>query len=165
MRSDRTNPTRPLRAIPTWLAVAALMLIFAGCNNTYGRFTRDAQVDQAFRTGAHQPEYNYYYSGRDDMPYAIIGIEQNYTVPSRYWIPFEPEPALLKKMSGNVYGKDLYQPYGSVIRDPEGKAIGVWYSSVFERSVTVDQENRTVQILFRNPENTNGGRETSMFQP
>ena len=49
-----------------------------------------------------QPEFNYYYTGRDTMPYAIIGIDHGYTVPSRYWIPLDPDPAQLKKMSQKI---------------------------------------------------------------
>ena len=87
------------------------------------------------------------------MPYAIIGIDRSYTVPSRYWIPIAPEPAQLKKMSGNMYNEVRDDPYGAYILAPDGKVIGVWYSTVIFRSVKVDQNSRTVEVLFKNPEN------------
>ena len=157
MRTIRPNKTRIRASAAAFFAVVALMIVVAGCNKNYGRFTIDTQVSQAFRTGAMQPEFNYYYTGRDTMPYAIIGIDHGYTVPSRYWIPFEPEPAQLKKMSQNIYRYYHFQPYGSTILDSEGKVVGVWYSNIFQRSVTVDQENHTVQVLYENPENFDGG--------
>jgi len=82
-----------------------------------------------------------------------MGINRRYQVPSRYWIPFEPTPEQLKKMSGNIYGKQHYDPYGAYIRDTEGNLIGIWYSNVRFKSVKVDQENMTVEVLFPNPEN------------
>jgi hypothetical protein len=88
------------------------------------------------------------------MPYAIIGIDRSYTVPSRYWVPFDPEPEMLRKMSGNIYGKLSSDPAGYHIMDPDGKIIGVWFSNVFNYSVSVDQQNRTVEVLFPNPENS-----------
>ena len=136
-----------------WVAVVVLVLMAAGCNQNYGRFSMDTQVSQAFRTGTVQPEFNYYYTGRDTMPYAIIGIDRTYTVPSRYWIPFEPEPDKLKEMSGNMYWKMRYDPYGSYILASDGTIIGVWFSSVRNRSAKVDQQQRTVEVLFQNPEN------------
>jgi hypothetical protein len=53
-----------------------------------------------------------------------------------------------------MYGKHRYYPAGFHILDPDGKVIGVWYSSVNQYSVSVDQQNRTVEVLFPNPENS-----------
>jgi hypothetical protein len=136
------------------VAALALALMVTGCSHNYGGFSRDSQVDLAFRNGNLQPDYNYYYQGRDNMPYAIIGIDRSYTVPSRFWIAFEPDTELLKKMTGNIYDKHKYYPTGSHILDPAGSIIGAWYSGVDIHSVRVDQQNRTVDILFPNPENS-----------
>ena len=138
------------------VAMAVIILMVAGCNKNYGSFARSGQVGQAFLSGDHQADYQYFYSGRDNMPYAIIGIDRSYTVPSRYWIAFEAESEKLKKMSDNMFGKHRYSPTGLHILDPEGKIIGVWFSSVISHSVSVDQENRTVEVLFDNPENGRG---------
>jgi hypothetical protein len=131
---------------------AALAVGLSGCLQNYGRFSRDAQVGQAFRSGSVPPELNYFYAGRENMPYAIMGIAPNYTNPSSLWIAFEPQPEQLKKMSANIYGKDQYDPYGFNILDPNGKFVGIWFSSLHFPSVKIDQENRTVKVLYKNPE-------------
>lgn len=136
------------------VAIVVLMLMVAGCMENYGQFARSADVDVAFRKGDHQPDYQYAYAGRDTMPYAIIGIDRSYKVPSRYWIPFEPESEKLRKMSGNMYGKQVYYPFGSHILAPDGTIIGVWFSGIHSRSVKVDQQHRTVEVLFKNPESS-----------
>lgn len=141
---------------PKRRAIAALLLtalVFLGCARNYGRFAIDRQVAQDFRAGVIRPEYRYYYSGRDTMPYAIIAIERTWRVPSRYWTPFDPEPGQLMRMSGNIYDEVQQNPYGASIKAPNGESIGFWYSNVFNRSVRVDPEQRTVEILFTNPEN------------
>jgi hypothetical protein len=148
-----SNPARTYVAIVTRVALVALMLLLTGCLKNYGRFNLDRQVDHAFRTGAVQPKFQYYYAGRDTMPYAIIGIDRSYKVPSRYWVSFAPETEQLKTMSGNMYNEVWDDPYGAHILDPDGKVIGVWYSTVINRSVKVDQNSRTVEVLFKNPEN------------
>ena len=136
------------------LALVVLVLMAAGCTKNYGHFTKSAEVDLAFRQGDHQSDYQYFYAGRDNMPYAIIGIDRSYTVPSRYWVPFDPESEMLRDMSGNMYGRHKYYPSGFHILDPDGNIIGVWFSSVNQYSVSVDRQNRTVEVLFRNPENS-----------
>jgi hypothetical protein len=85
--------------------------------------------------------------------HAIIGNDRAYTLPSRYWISFTPEPDQLRKMSGNIFHKGRVDPYGSLITSPDDKIIGIWYSNLYNYSVRVDQQTRTVQILFPNPEN------------
>ncbi|BBO69087.1 hypothetical protein DSCA_30170 [Desulfosarcina alkanivorans] len=131
----------------------ALVLTLTGCMTHYGHFSLDARVRQAFQAGSVQPEFQYYYTGRETMPYAIIGIDRGYTVPSRYWIPFSPRPDQLKAMSANIYREIRDLPYGAYILDPAGQTIGIWYSNVFNRNVTVDQARRKVQVLYKNPEN------------
>jgi len=84
------------------IIIAALIVMVTGCTKNFGQFAKSAEVDLAFRQGDYQPDYQYFYAGRDTMPYAIIGIDRSYTVPSRYWIPFEPELEQLRKMAGNM---------------------------------------------------------------
>ena len=148
------HPTNVRIRLGGCIMLVVLTLMVAGCTKNYGQFTKSAEVTSAFSQGDHQPDYQYFYAGRDNMPYAIIGIDRTYTVPSRYWIPFEPESEMLRKMSDNMYGKHTYYPTGFHILDPGGNIIGVWYSSVNQYSVSVDQQNRTVELLFRNPENS-----------
>ena len=62
------------------LVVIGVVLMAAGCGKNYGRFSKNAEVDLAFRQGDHQPGYQYFYAGRDNMPYAIIGIDRNYNI-------------------------------------------------------------------------------------
>jgi hypothetical protein len=137
----------------TTVTIIIPLLMLSACMKNYGRLAIDAQVKRDFQAGVIQPDLQYYYAGRENMPYAIIGIDRAYTVPSRYWISFTPEPDQLRKMSGNIFHKGLVDPYGSLITSPEDKIVGIWYSNLYNYSVRVDQQTRTVQILFPNPEN------------
>ncbi len=151
MTIKRYHAWRSLWLFKLSLAVSLLFLT-AGCMKNYGRFTLDAQVKQTFQKGASQPGYRYFYTGREGIPYAIIGIDKGYTVPSKLWIAFEPQPSQLKKKASHIYYSEHDNPYGAHIVSPSGEIIGVWYSNVYNRSVKVDQENRTVEILYKNPE-------------
>lgn len=130
----------------------ALVVSISGCSQNYGRFSRDDQVHQAFQSGSVPPELNYYYAGRNTMPYAIMGIDPGYGIQSSLWIAFEPQPEQLRKMSANIYGMHRYDPYGFNILDPTGEIVGIWFSSLHFPSVKVDEQNRTVEVRYKNPE-------------
>jgi hypothetical protein len=134
--------------------VCALMLL--GCaQGNYGHFRLDDGVSRAFREGTVQSGYQYYYAGRETMPYAIIGVDKVYQVPSKYWVAFDPEPQTLKDMSGNVYGAINLQVYGAHLVAPNGQVIGVWYSAVENYTLRVDPVNHFAEVLFKNPESAN----------
>ena len=62
--------------------IAVLLLAVVGCAANYGSFTLDAGVTHDFEAGVIRPDYQYYYAGRENMPYAIIAIDRRYSVPS-----------------------------------------------------------------------------------
>ena len=154
MQTFRKKPTRNKLAAIGFAMSLCLIGIATGCSNQYGTFTLDHAVTRNFIRGVPQSDYRYYYAGRDTMPYAIIGIDRSYEVPSPYWLPFEPDPETMKRMSGNIYGKQQRPPSGSRMLTPDGQVVGVWFSSVDIHSLQVDSQNRTVTVLFKNPENT-----------
>lgn len=129
-----------------------LAISLYGCLQNYGRFTRDAQVNDAFISGIVPPDLNYYYAGRDNMPYAIMGIDPNYKNTSKLWIAFEPLPEQLRKMTSNIYGKSHADPYGFNIMSPDGNIVGIWFSGLHFPSVKVDQQKKTIEVLYKNPE-------------
>lgn len=137
------------------LACGIIIALFAffGCMKNYGRFAIDNQVVQDVHAGVAAPGLRFYYTGRDTMPYAIIGIDRTYYIHSRYWVEFDPKQDRLKKMSQNIYSNSQDDAFGARIIGTDGKTIGIWYSTVFNRSVRVDEKKKTVQVLFLNPEN------------
>lgn len=138
------HSSKRLRRTATLFIGLVAVTVFTGCTQTYGRFIRDDQVDQAFKTGAFPQGLDYYYSGRSTKPYAIIGVGRNYNVPSGIWVAVEP--GKLKKMSENMQGAD-----GFNMLDHYGNVVGVWYSKLNNRSVKVDQQNHSIEVMFQNP--------------
>ena len=140
------------------LCILVLVVLFlsACAFHAYGKFAGSSEVKKAFQTGHVYPEYNYYYSGRENMPYAIIGIVKNYSVPSKYWIRFDPNSEKLKKMAGTLYQNINDISYGSKIMAPDGRQIGIWYSTVLDASIKIDDTEQSIVLLFSNPEAARG---------
>ena len=87
------------------LLLLGLMTVFSGCFENYGRLRLSKEVDQTFEKGIVLPDYNYYYSGGDARPWAILGIEKSYKLRTTQWkkslcgllIPSSSEEKILMK--------------------------------------------------------------------
>jgi hypothetical protein len=121
-----------------------LLLVILGlgaCAGPYGRLRSDAQVTQMFESNAVPTNYNYFYDGRSNMPYAIIGLKPEYTLVSRLWEPCAPNTPDFAYAVRFVYyyptGEASYPAYGSLILDDEGRTVGIWYSRYRSTGVVV----------------------------
>jgi hypothetical protein len=122
----------------------------------YGKLKRDRDVNHIFQTYKVLPDHKYYTTGPDDIPFAIIGIQNKYKLRPGIWHKVELTTPLLRgwisKMD-NIYG---YPPYGSVILDDNGQQIGIWYSSKQWTTVIIE-ENNEIAILAPETPGFRGG--------
>ncbi len=112
----------------------------------YGKLKRDPDINLTFKTYKILPDHKYYASGRADIPYAIIGVQNIYELRPGMWREIDLTRPLLRSWVSrmdNVYG---YPPYGSAILDNNGDYIGVWYSSKQWTTVIIE-ENNEIAVL------------------
>ena len=117
--------------------VCGLMFLCAsGCAGLrmsgYGHIKPNRDITQAFENYEVKPDLNYYVSGRDLYPGAIIGIDKRYTLVTKMWkkreLTTETMKALVLKMQAKAMDLDFIFLYGFNILDEEGNDIGDWYS-------------------------------------
>ena len=123
----------------------------------YGKLKRDREVNRLFRTYRILPDHKYYTSGRADIPYAIIGIQNIYDLRPGTWKEIDLTTPILRSWVSrmdNIYG---YPPYGSMILDNNGKRVGVWYSSKQWTTVIIEENNEIAVIAPEIP-GYRGGR-------
>ena len=109
------------------LLAAFIIAFLAGCFANYGRLEINSAVEQAFRNYEILDHYQYYYSGRENKPSAIIGIDPAFQFSSKYWTAIEP--LQFRTMVGRMF-PDYGFLYGPYILTPDGRKAGVWYSWV-----------------------------------
>lgn len=109
------------------LLAAFIIAFLAGCFANYGRLEINSAVEQAFRNYEILDHYQYYYSGRENKPSAIIGIDPAFQFSSKYWTAIEP--LQFRTMVGRMF-PDYGFLYGAYILAPDGRKAGVWYSWV-----------------------------------
>jgi len=126
--------------LPVMLAVTVLLA--TGCTAirshypvTNIRESRD--VTTQYRSLQLNPEYNYFYSGVESQPDAIMGIDKQYQVTGRFWHQVDLTPEQLEywvkwgdreEASEGFSTRYLGSYMGAFILAPDGKTIGDWYS-------------------------------------
>ncbi len=154
-----------------------LLLVFlswAGCAGLsadlkqYGSFEPNREIEWAFETYQVNPNLNYYFSGSDGYPNAIMGLDKQYTLDEPLWKPVAMTPEKLRALVGGMQLKthelNLYLR-GWSMRDDKGREIGVWYSILFA-TTTVKVEEGNKVVVSRPDQNTyikyEGGRDSNI---
>jgi hypothetical protein len=131
-----------------------LLILFSfGCAGrslgNYGTIVPDRNVTHAFKNYQVNPDLNYYTSGSDVYPNAIIGIDKRYVLDSTLWKKVEFTPQTLKILVNDMNAKvsEINQTlHGFAILDTRGNTIGYWFSILSART-TVRIEDHSVFIF------------------
>ena len=123
----------------------------------YGSLKRDKEVTQIFETYKVLPDHKYFTCGSGNIPFAIIGIHETYTLRKGLWKEVNLTTQLLRSWTyqmDTIYG---YPPYGSKILDDNGKQVGIWYSSK-QWTTVIMEENNGIALLSPEPPGFRGGK-------
>jgi hypothetical protein len=143
-----------LRIVYFFLCILIIFL-FSGCAGAlkadYGRITPDRNAERDLETYQVNPNYNYYISGSEIRPNAIIGLDKGLTVEPDLWEKVEVTPKKFRELvMGMNSGLDsmLGESFsGFALFDHKGKQIGVWYSLPDARTSLRMKDDHTV-IIF-----------------
>jgi hypothetical protein len=140
-------------AVFAFLGLGALPFSFGCSGANYGSLKHSRDVTQAFETYHVYPEHRYYYLNQENNPYAVVALQQGYTISDNRWIEFDPQTDKLEKVVDLVKGFPVpySNAYGSYLKDSKGNQIGYWYSSLPVRSLKVDDETKKVSIYTDSP--------------
>lgn len=122
-----------------WLLLTGLI----GCSamsGPYGSINPDKGVQQKFDAYQMEPEMNYYYSGPDAYPNAIIGLRKQFVLDNNLWKPIAPNPEIFKRLIQNMQDKARWTgapQFGFIMKDHQGQPIGVWYSILSIKTMVV----------------------------
>lgn len=122
----------------------------------WGKIVPDKEVTKSFETYQVSPDFNYYISGSDVYPSAILGLNKAYTLDSTLWKKVELTPANLQVMVTDMKSKarDIGQnQFGSTVLDHQDKQIGVWYSLLTATTQVYMKEDKKV-IIYTPDQNT-----------
>lgn len=116
------------RPIQLLAAAMGVMAVVAACASHYGKLQYNKDVALAFENFERLGGYEYYYSGRQNKPSAIIGIDRSYEFSSPFWTLIDPDD--FQTMVGRLSPPEYGFLNGAFMLTPDGQKAGVWYSWV-----------------------------------
>ncbi|OPY85275.1 MAG: hypothetical protein A4E71_02159 [Smithella sp. PtaU1.Bin162] len=127
--------------MPKWGKILLLIIVctlIASCasvnsffTENWGKMRPDGAAKESFETYQVRPDYNYYISGSDVYPFAILGLHKTCMLESDLWKKISPTPEKMKELVLDMQSKALdmgQKQFGFAVFDNKEKQIGIWYS-------------------------------------
>jgi hypothetical protein len=150
MSKFKTYPCAAAARLKLSLFLLPLIVVVVGCGSaTYGRLESSPEITKVFKDGKILSSYQYYTSGFQRIPYAIIAVDSNFQLRSGGWQALDMDAAALNQIVFRMDTVYSLTPRGAWIVDHEGNRLGVWYSSQYYTTVERRPNN---QILVVSPE-------------
>jgi len=133
------------------IQLVVVLLVFpvgmVACSDSYGRLSRSNAISRIFESHEVLPDHNYYTTGPQARPTAILAIHRSYKLKSGLWRSVEMTTPRLKHAVDAMTDQLGFTPgiNGSAIINPEGLQVGIWYSH-FHRT-TIRFEPATVIVV------------------
>ena len=142
-----------LRAIIAVLSLILLLYCFGCTGPNIGGFKRSPDVTRAFETYHVYPQHRYFYLNLENSPYAVMALQERFTLTGKQWKEFDPQSEKLIKFVDLVkkFPDYWYYAYGSYLMDASGNQVGYWYSSLRIRGLKVDNQTQKVSVFTDTP--------------
>lgn len=107
--------------------ILSFQMALAGRPGEYAVIREDSAIKTLFKQNQLPSEYNYYYTGRSGLPYAVIGIDTKYSLNSKFWSKIESKSQIVYKIDHLMSTGATHVTYGRII-DSVGTQVGLWFS-------------------------------------
>ncbi|MGL1931180.1 MAG: hypothetical protein OCC45_05415 [Desulfotalea sp.] len=117
--------------------VTLLMVTSCASDGSYGKLVQSNDVQQAFVYAKMPATYNYYYNGPENNLVAIVGLDKDIVLTSKYWHPIDLTEERMKNIYSTIQSewftsgnrpKDGNLSAGANLFDPAGKQVGVLFT-------------------------------------
>lgn len=117
-----------------------------------GKIIPDGNVTKMFEMYQVNSNYNYYISGSDIYPNAILGLDKAYNLEPDLWKRVDMAPQKLRELVTDMQSKVRsvnirLSLKGFALLDDKGKQIGIWYSIITATTSLRMKDDRTVVII------------------
>jgi hypothetical protein len=113
------------------ILAALILAVWSFSGGRYGELRSSREAADAYASFQVDPEKNYYTSGPDFYPNALMGIDKSWTLASDLWERRELTPEAMKKIVVGMQSRFMERTtllHGFDIVDDRGGKIGNWYS-------------------------------------
>ncbi len=114
------------------LCIGFIVFFMSRSGENYGVLKPSESATASFQSHSQAPDLEYYYSGPESDPLAIIGVEKKFRFDSaKHWVRVGPGEDRLKQLIEAMQSGALQMNRnlrGFEIVDQRGERIGDWYS-------------------------------------
>ncbi|MCG8566651.1 MAG: hypothetical protein MI747_16385 [Desulfobacterales bacterium] len=136
------------------LLVFTVAIISMGCLGGYGTMKTNLRWLELSQARELPRGYTYYFCGRSNIPYALVGIEPGWTFKSRFWFKVDTMDQVYDLVENlSDLHIDAGEKTAADILTPQGEKVGVWISYYSSSVVQVDAKGKVVSVY--NPYNPN----------
>jgi hypothetical protein len=147
-----------------FLPLISCTVTTAALKKNWGKIVPDDQARNSFETYQVSPDINYYISGSDVYPFAILGLNKEYILDSTLWKKVELTQAKLRELVTDMQSKAMgfrQSSFGFAVLNDRGGQIGVWYSILSASTSVQMKEDKKVMIYTPDPDTYNKYEEKS----
>jgi hypothetical protein len=138
------------------LCIGFIVFFMSRSGENYGVLKPSDSVTAGFQSHSQAPDLEYYYSGPESYPLAIIGVEKRLRFDSaKHWMKVGPGEDALNRLIEGMQSKALQLNQnlrGFEIVDQRGERVGEWYSTAEKRAVIKRTGIDSVEIWPPSPE-------------
>lgn len=129
------------------LAALWISALAGGCTGTWGSLKTSSELNLGLEDRSIDPSLAYYYCGRSNLPYAVVGIDRAYTFTSKFWFEIDSMEEVFHKIAhlANLE-RGQYRRYAREILAPDGRVVGTYFSYYHATPVLVDEAAKTVRV-------------------
>lgn len=143
------------------IIVVIIMASQYSCLSSQFQIRRSIELTDSIESLTMPAGYNYYYSGPEAMPDAVLGVKNGYQLVAEFWKPVENLEERVKEwhlMIGTHNDSTApYTYYASYIFDKKGDQIGIWYA--YTDKLTVKQlDEKSYKVYTPTPRNLSNRR-------
>lgn len=114
------------------LFIGFIVFFISRSGENYGMLNPSAEVAAAFESQRPAPDLDYWFSGPESHPVALIGVEKRFRFDSaEHWMRVKPGEESLKPLIAGMQSKAMQRNLnlrGFEMVDQRGERIGEWYS-------------------------------------
>jgi hypothetical protein len=116
------------------LIIGFIVLFISRSGENYGMLKPSETVTASFESHLREPHLDYWFSGPESHPLAVIGVEKRFRFDSaEHWMKVGPEGESLQRLIEGMQSKARLMNRnlrGFEMVDRRGERIGEWYSAV-----------------------------------
>lgn len=112
-------------------------------------FKEDSELTYRFESAQILTDYQYYYSGPEAEPFAILGIRRDYQFEKGLWKKIDLTESQLKRWMDridNPHREARHRYYGSYIVDRGGDRVGIWYALTTRVTTIIKPEEKWITV-------------------